>query len=323
MGSKWPRAVRVLATSLSSRQMNQLGQLRQRLVTALTALAASNVSTLKSYAAANSFGLKPAGLVTSVLTPLLVPRAPQPAQMGIWITASYPVYCDKLIYSKSRLRLRPAIRRKPVSLNDASYSYFTAKRRCWLRLNDLERRIRVKIPDVLARQLGWRRSLRKLPRGSRKWTALLACILFPVVLNAPASFDRMVEIATKFRGSLFFIFISDDIPASDYKRLVQTGGADWASTRGAPQEIADILARIEKNGAAADPTEPSLTNEPVMVAFVPSAGGWSSTLAIEVGVQLKMAKRTRSRRICLLDLDFQNSHVCDFLDIEPRMQFVR
>ena len=58
-----------------------------------------------------------------------------------------------------------------------------------------------------------------------------------------------------------------------------------------------------------------------MVAFVPSAGGvGNSTLAIEVGIQLKTAKRTRGRRICLLDLDFQNSHVCDYLDIEPRMQ---
>src|SRR6266446_6335099 len=76
-----------------------------------------------------------------------------------------------------------------------------------------------------------------------------ACILFPVVLNAPASLDRMVSIATEYRDSLFFIFISDDIPASDYKRLVQTGGADWASTRCAPEEITDILARIGKGGA--------------------------------------------------------------------------
>src|SRR5258708_25724037 len=58
-----------------------------------------------------------------------------------------------------------------------------------------------------------------------------------------------------------------------------------------------------------------------MVAFVPSSGGvGNATLAIEIGVQLKSAKRTRGRRVCLLDLDFQSSHVCDYLDIEPRMQ---
>ncbi|WP_212276605.1 hypothetical protein [Bradyrhizobium sp. AUGA SZCCT0169] len=160
---------------------------------------------------------------------------------------------------------------------------------------------------------------RALPKTAGGDTAL-ACILFPVVLSAPGSFDRMVSIATEYRDSLFFIFISDDIPASDYKRLVQTGGADWASTRGAPEEIVDIIARVGRGVSTADVGEPTLT-EPVMVAFLPSAGGvGNSTLAIEVGIQIKTTKRTRSRRVCLLDLDFQGSHVCDYLDIEPRMQ---
>src|SRR6266571_1333447 len=150
-----------------------------------------------------------------------------------------------------------------------------------VRLNDLEQRIRAKLPDlqVVSRMEEVTNALPKTAGNDGE----LACILFPVVLNAPGSFDRMVSIAAEYRGSLFFIFISDDIPASDYKRLVQTGGADWASTRGAPEEIADILARIGKDSAAAtDMAEPT-TTEPVMVAFVPSAGGvGNSTLAIEV-----------------------------------------
>src|SRR6266700_3394047 len=186
-----------------------------------------------------------------------------------------------------------------------------------LRLNDLERRIRAKLPDVqVVSRMEEVTNARPKTAGS---DGELACILFPVVLNAPGSFDRMVSIAAEYRGSLFFIFISDDIPASDYKRLVQTGGADWASTRGAPEEIADILARIEKS--TPETAEASPTTEPVMVAFVPSAGGvGNSTLAIEVGIQIKTGKRMRNRRVCLVDLDFQSSHVCDYLDIEPRMQ---
>jgi pilus assembly protein CpaE len=186
------------------------------------------------------------------------------------------------------------------------------------RLGDLEHRIRAKLPDV--RVVSRMDEVTKAVPKTARTDGELACILFPVVLNAPASLDRMVSIATEYRDSLFFIFISDDIPASDYKRLVQTGGADWASTRGAPEEIEDILTRIGRGGTV-DITETQSTTEPVMVAFVPSAGGvGNSTLAIEIGVQLKTAKRTRGRRICLLDLDFQNSHVCDYLDIEPRMQ---
>ncbi|MGY4506344.1 pilus assembly protein CpaE [Bradyrhizobium sp. GM24.11] len=186
-------------------------------------------------------------------------------------------------------------------------------------LKDLERRVRLKLPDLqlVSHMEEITKALPKTAGGDTE----LACILFPVVLNAPESFDRMVSIATEFRDRLFFIFISDDdIPASDYKRLVQTGGADWASTRGAPEEIVDIIARIDRGGGTADVAEPTVT-EPVMVAFLPSAGGvGNSTLAIEVGIQIKTAKRTRGRRVCLLDLDFQNSHVCDYLDIEPRLQ---
>jgi pilus assembly protein CpaE len=188
-----------------------------------------------------------------------------------------------------------------------------------LRLNDLERRIRAKLPDVqvVSRMEEISKAAPKGPGG----TGELVCILFPVVLNAPQAFDKMVSIATEYRDSFFFIFISDDISASDYKHLIQTGGADWASTTGAPEEILDILSRWN-NAAGADISEPARgTTEPVMVAFMPSAGGvGNSTIAIEVGVQLKTAKATRGRRICLVDLDFQNSNVCDFLDMEPRMQ---
>src|SRR5229473_6707229 len=118
------------------------------------------------------------------------------------------------------------------------------------RLNDLEQRIRAKIPDVqiVSRMEEVTKALPKTTGGNSE----PACILFPVVLNSPASFDRMISIATEYRDSLFFIFISDDISASDYKRLMQTGGADWASTRGAPEEIADILARVGRGGGPAD-----------------------------------------------------------------------
>jgi pilus assembly protein CpaE len=55
------------------------------------------------------------------------------------------------------------------------------------------------------------------------------------------------------------------------------------------------------------------------VAFVPSSGGvGNATLAIETAVQIKRAKQTRGWRVCLLDLDLQASHICDYLDIEPR-----
>jgi pilus assembly protein CpaE len=59
----------------------------------------------------------------------------------------------------------------------------------------------------------------------------------------------------------------------------------------------------------------------VVVAFVPSAGGvGNATLVTEIGVWLKTNKGTKDRRVCIVDLDFQTSHVCDHLDIEPHLQ---
>src|SRR5882724_6207109 len=150
------------------------------------------------------------------------------------------------------------------------------------RLNDLEHRIRAKLPDV--RIVSRMDEITKTLPKTAGTDSELACILFPVVLNSAASFDRMVSIATEYRDSLFFIFISDDIPASDYKRLVQTGGADWASTGGAPQEIADILARRPRPEAAEAPR----SGKPAIVSYLPSAGGvGTATLAIETGIQLR------------------------------------
>ena len=57
------------------------------------------------------------------------------------------------------------------------------------------------------------------------------------------------------------------------------------------------------------------------MACVASGGGvGNATLAIETATQVKLDKQARSRRVCLLDLDIQASHLCDYLDIEPRLQ---
>jgi cellulose biosynthesis protein BcsQ len=58
-----------------------------------------------------------------------------------------------------------------------------------------------------------------------------------------------------------------------------------------------------------------------IATFVASSGGvGNATLASETAVLLKAGKETRNLRICLFDLDFQTSHVCDYLDIDARLQ---
>jgi pilus assembly protein CpaE len=180
-------------------------------------------------------------------------------------------------------------------------------------LNELESRIRSTVP-----------SLRKLAnldtvtgargQGGAGVNHDQVCIIIPVL--AGTSFDRMANIAEQEHRGIFFIFVSSEISASDYKRLVRGGGADWVSIQRAPQEILDIISRIGRSGVRPGHDEQV---RPAIVAFVPSSGGvGNATLAIETAVQIKRAKQTRGRRVCLLDLDLRASHVCDYLDIEPR-----
>ena len=136
-------------------------------------------------------------------------------------------------------------------------------------------------------------------------------------------FDRLVEVAAQYRNEIFLILISDEISASDYKRLVRTGGADWASAKAGPAEVIEIIARRQQQvrTPAVTAVRPDDSRQSVTISFVPSAGGvGNTTLALETAVYLKTNKKTQQRKICIVDLDFQTSHVCDYLDSEPRLR---
>jgi pilus assembly protein CpaE len=130
----------------------------------------------------------------------------------------------------------------------------------------------------------------------------------------------LVDIAARNRNRMFLVLMSQNISIDDYKRLAQTDGADWASIDAEGREVLDIIARHRTRMAAATSSQ-LVERKPVVVSFVPSAGGvGNTTLAVETGVLLKSDKATRNRKVCLIDLDFQSSNVCDYLDIEPRLQ---
>ena len=79
---------------------------------------------------------------------------------------------------------------------------------------------------------------------------------------------------------VFFIVVSGEISANDYKRLIQSGNAEWVAETGLKQEVLDVLGRVGSAAAADD------ERRPVVVSFIPSAGGvGNSTLAIETAVQ--------------------------------------
>jgi len=174
----------------------------------------------------------------------------------------------------------------------------------------IERKIRSAIPDLV--QIGSMDELAARPAQS-----VSANYVLLVAPGKGGYSANLLEFVTKHRHQAFIILISDDISAADYKALVRTGAADWVAISAVPQEIVDIVARHR----SAAPGSSTGRSQPSVVALVPSAGGvGNATLAVEIATHLKTHKATTHREICIVDLDFQSSHVCDLLDIEPRLR---
>ena len=142
-------------------------------------------------------------------------------------------------------------------------------------------------------------------------------VVLVAVAPEDANVDNLIEVVRRYPRNIFFILVGGDISARDYKRLIQSGNADWIAEVGPPQEILDIVGRV-----SASTRDDVAVGSPVAVSFVPSAGGvGNSTLAIETAIHLVRDKSTKDPKVALIDLDFQSSHVCDYLDIAPKFQF--
>jgi pilus assembly protein CpaE len=130
--------------------------------------------------------------------------------------------------------------------------------------------------------------------------------------------DNFINVASRYRDRVFFILISNEISGDDYKRLVRSGGADWVAAKGALQEIPELVYRqkLPNHGLPS-----RAEGKPAVISFLPCMGGvGNTTIALEVALRIKLAKATRSWKICYIDLDFQTSHVCDYLDVDARFQ---
>jgi pilus assembly protein CpaE len=155
---------------------------------------------------------------------------------------------------------------------------------------------------------------------SRKAAERIVVIFLSPSLPADG-INNIINISMRYRDKVFFILVTNEISANDYKRLIRSGGADWVAAGGALQEIPEIIYR--QTAVRPDSVDLPSQNKstPTVVSFLPCMGGvGNTTIALEVALNIKLAKPSRSWKICYVDLDFQTSHVCDYLDIEARLQ---
>jgi pilus assembly protein CpaE len=184
------------------------------------------------------------------------------------------------------------------------------------RVRIIEQKVRSVVPDLVRLK-----RMDDVAQATSEGSRGRSYVLVAGSPNNSSFFGKFLDLATRYRDRIYFILISDDIPANDYKRLVRTGGADWVSAAAVPQEVLDIMSRSRVGSDARVVRVGERSSAPVAVCFLPSAGGvGNATIVTEIAVQLKSGKPTKDRTIGIVDLDFQSSHVCDHLDIEPRLQ---
>jgi pilus assembly protein CpaE len=180
-----------------------------------------------------------------------------------------------------------------------------------IRVEEIEGKLKSTIPD-LKRVARVEDIDPKSVNGAERSIIILAA-----AARQGANIDDLIDIVRRHPRHLFFIIVGGDISARDYKRLIQSGNADWVAEAGLPREVLEIAGRVSA------PARDDVAGEsPTVVSFTPSAGGvGNSTLAIETAIHLVRAKSTKGAKIALVDLDFQSSHVCDYLDIAPKFEF--
>jgi len=146
-------------------------------------------------------------------------------------------------------------------------------------------------------------------------TKIVVIYLSPTLSGS--GMDNFINVAGRYRDRIFFILVSNEISGDDYKRLVRSGGGDWVAAQGSFQEISELV--YKQSLPSSGP--PQTDTKPTIISFLPCMGGvGNTTIALEVALRIKLAKATRSWKICYIDLDFQTSHVCDYLDIDARFQ---
>lgn len=177
-------------------------------------------------------------------------------------------------------------------------------------LDEIERRLTPAIPDL--KRIG---GIEDIGKHSLKAAGRMFAIL--VAPSAEQDFAKLTE-AVESQKNVFFVVLGGDLSARHYKQLIYSGNADWVAETASPQEILSIFGRA---GAG---SRPRASKQPVIVSFLPSAGGvGNSTLAIETSIQLirrRAAKDGKLGKLALIDLDFQTSHVCDYLDVAPKFR---
>ncbi len=126
--------------------------------------------------------------------------------------------------------------------------------------------------------------------------------------------EEAIAFAEANNRGLYLIYVSDDIAAADFRRLLNTRAAEWIPAANAIEEIDKAIA----NSPAAARSE--VSSGANFVSFVPAGGGvGNTTITVESALHHATLHRAKEPNCCIVDLNFQQGNVCDLLDLQPNL----
>ena len=131
----------------------------------------------------------------------------------------------------------------------------------------------------------------------------------------PDDITQTIAFAQKHAEQAYLIYISADIAAADFRRLLNTRAAEWVSRDNIEQDLAVAIA----NAPTATRNGENMSGGR-FVAFVPAGGGvGNTTLALETAIDYASRTKSKEPDCCVLDLNLQQGNLCDLIDLEPRL----
>ena len=132
---------------------------------------------------------------------------------------------------------------------------------------------------------------------------------------ATGEIDKVIELANECRERAYVVYITNDVAAFDFRRLLATGSGEWIPTHSAVSELPLVIQRIERSQAT-----PASQASRLFTSFAPSGGGsGNTTLAVESATAIAAKLKSDTPRVCIVDLDTQRGNVCDLLDVSPQL----
>ena len=142
-------------------------------------------------------------------------------------------------------------------------------------------------------------------------------ILIVAELTQPAadvaSLERLIRSSTQRPPSV--IVIGDGLDETTTRSLLRLGVADWLSRGCSNEELINAARRT----LTAPDTEGG-AGRTMSVAFMPAIGGaGATTLSIAAMQIMGEGRRGKETTSCIVDLNFQNGTVADYLDLQPSL----